>query len=102
MIAQLEAATERFEAANFALDELIFALHARLVACRKAHAQKRDRERQEQQRIVDAPRVNLWWVGGQIPLDLIAGGSLGRSPDPFGGGSGYGTGLNPKKPGGGG
>lgn len=100
MIPQLEAATIRIEQANAALDELIFALNARLTACRKAHARKRERERQ-QQRAVDAPVPNLWWVGGVIPLNFVGGGGLGRTPDPFGGGSGYGTTPNPKKPGGG-
>jgi hypothetical protein len=76
MIPQLQAATANIEQASAALDELIFALNARLVACRKIHARRRERERQERAP-VGAGTPNLWWVGGVIPLDILF---PGRTP----------------------
>lgn len=75
MIRQLERATARIEEANAALDELIFALHRRLQACRaqRAKAKKLDEQRRRPAPVGAPP--NLWWVGGVIPLDLFFPGS---------------------------
>jgi hypothetical protein len=85
LIASVEELAAQIETANAGLDELIFALHARLMACREVRAKQRQLERQrERAPISRAP--NLWWVGGVIPLSFLGPGS--QTFPNFGGGGG--------------